>query len=177
MAEDVQLLFTEGFVSFADQLRVQLAQQVVALAAFCFDVVEDVQALEGVVPEEHVVENDSDSPDVNAFVVGLVCQDLRRHEVGSAAVGFGSLAQFFGESKVSYFADVRLLFGYFFKQYVFALEIPMNDVFLVDGPESPQDLHEDGAGFLQFEHLVSHAILVGVEVAVLAVLHDQEDGF
>ena len=90
---------------------------------------------------------------------------------------FGSLTEFFSESKISYLAYISWLFWYLFKKYVLTFKITMNNVFLVYSSESSQNLGKNIDCFCQFEHPIRHTILIAIEVAVLAVLHDQKYRF
>ena len=69
-----------------------------------------------------------------------------------------------------------MLLGYFFEENVLALEITMNDVFLMNSLETLQNLYEDVQSLTIFEDLFWHSILIGIQVAVFTVLHDQKNG-
>jgi hypothetical protein len=52
----------------------------------------------------------------------------------------------------------------------------MDDVLLMYGSQPSQDLSKDVDCLGVAEDLIGECVLVGVEVAELAVLHDEEDG-
>lgn len=173
MTKNIQLFLSKRFVSFLDDLRIEFPQKIIPLCAFCFNIVENVEAFKRIISKKHVKENDSYWPEIYTFIVRFVCENLRGHEVWCTTMRFGCLTQLFGKAKISYFTDVRvLLFWDLFQEYVFTLEVSVYDILLVDGFESPQDLNEDGAGFLQFEDLVWHTILIWVKISILTVFHD-----
>ena len=46
----------------------------------------------------------------------------------------------------------------------------------MDSLESSQDLHKDIQGLVEFEHLFGHAVLIRIQISVLAVLHNKKNG-
>ena len=52
----------------------------------------------------------------------------------------------------------------------------MNDILVVNSLEAFQNLDEDVHSLFVLEYFVGHAVLVGVEITILAVLHYQENG-
>ena len=89
---------------------------------------------------------------------------------------FCRLTQLLCKSKISNFANILMLLGYFFEENVLALEITMNDVFLMNSLKTLQNLYEDVQSLTIFEHLFWHSILIGIQVTVFTVLHDQKNG-
>lgn len=89
---------------------------------------------------------------------------------------FGGFAKFLSKPEISDFASVSLLLGHLFEQNILALKISMNNIFLMNGLQPLKNLHKYFDSLIVFEYLVGHAILIGVQVAILAILHDQEDG-
>lgn len=106
------------------------------------NVVKQVHAFEWIVAEEHVEKNYSQGPDVYLLVVRFAGEDLWCHEVRGTTVRFGSLLNGFTEAEVANLAGEPLIFGPLFQQDIFALDVPMNDICLMNVVYSFQNFHK-----------------------------------
>lgn len=129
---------------------------------------------EGVLGEQHEVEQHSERPDIDGDAVVRVADDLRCHVLLGPAVRLRPhTADRPREPKISNL--IRELAALLLEQYVFRLDIPMNEIPLVDALEGLHDLNNDLDGVLEGEDLSRHFGLEGEEVALFAVLHDNDD--
>lgn len=90
-----------------------------------------------------------------------------------AAVGIRSHFHKARKSKITNFAQEPTLFG-LPNKYILQLDIPMNDLVLVYDLNSFEYLVEDVECLIKGEYFGGEFALDGVEVAHVAVLHDEE---
>ena len=77
-----------------------------------------------------------------------------------------------GESKISNFVvHIRAIL---LKQHIFRLDVPVNEVFLMNAFESFHDLKDDPDSLPQREYFPRHLSLISEKVALLTVLHDND---
>lgn len=60
------------------------------------------------------------------------------------------------------------------EEYVFALEVPVNDVPLMNRLDALHNLMDDSKGLAESKHSLGQLGLVLVKIAHVAVLHDDE---
>ena len=87
----------------------------------------------------------------------------------------GSLAKLFSESKISNLTYILMLLGYFLEENVLALEITMNDIFLMNSLETFQNLYENIHSLAVLEYFIGHPVLIGIQIAVFTILHNEEN--
>ena len=87
----------------------QLFCQIVLIRAPDLNIIQQVHPLEGVVREQHVKKYHTQGPDVYLLVIRLSSQNLRGHEVGSAAVGLCGFLDGLAEPEVADFAREALV--------------------------------------------------------------------
>jgi hypothetical protein len=79
---------------------------------------------EGIYSGNHLVDEDAQSPPVDGLAVSLVMEDFGSKILGSSTEGEGPVLYDFGETEICKLeVTVRA------NQYVFWLEVPVNDVF------------------------------------------------
>mgnify|MGYP006999871732 CR=1 FL=1 len=149
-----------------------MVEQIISLWTFVLYIIQQIQALERIISKKHIVKDHSYRPNVNALIVRFLCENLWSHEVWSTTLRFSSLTEFFGETKIAYFADVVISFWYFFEKNVFAFEVSVYDIFLMYGFESSEYLNEDVACFWVFEYFLREGKLIRIEISKFAVLHN-----
>ena len=90
-----------------------------------------------------------------------------------SAVGVGGDLEEPGESEVADFADKSLLLG-LLDEDIFKFEVAVDNFVAVNDVDSPEDLIEDVEGLIDGKDPGGHFALDRVEVAHIAVLHDEE---
>jgi hypothetical protein len=160
-------------------LVLEMLCQFVAALAPTPDFVENVDALEGEVAEQQVVEQHSQRPHIRLPAVALSRQDLRRHVDLRAAVGDGGLlvADGAGQPEVADLAQVAVAapaVAGLADEDVLELDVAVDDVVLVDVLQPVQDLQADQRGLFHPKHFPRLPGLQVVQVALVAVLHDKE---
>lgn len=129
-----------------------------------FDELGDGGRLEGAEPVEHLVEDDSQRPDVCFGAVDLSPEDFGRHVDGRPKHGFGhvGLLQAFAEPEISELDDALV------EEDVVGFEVAVHDVVLVEDLEGVDELLEDEEGLLfGNDPLLAENALKRASVAVL----------
>lgn len=78
-----------------------------------------------------------------------------------------------GKAKICDF--IGDLVAFLLEEYIFGLDVSMNEVFLMDALKSFHDFDDDFDGLFKREYLAWKFSLVGEKVALLAILHDDND--
>ena len=84
------------------------------------------------VSEEHFVHHDSNCPDVYLVAVYAFAEDFGCHIGGGSAKGVYIVVILPAEAQVAYLGDIAvglILFGVSEEEYVFSLDVPVDEVF------------------------------------------------
>ena len=125
---------------------------------------------EGRVERDQLVEDAAQGPNVTFEVVWLVLPDLRTGIVGSTRLSLQD----------AHFGDLRhiqisqLDHTIFSQKHISTLNISMNNLFIVKSLQTQNHLVEDGPNvfFLCETRGLFGVVYFGLEIAVVAVLHD-----
>ena len=70
---------------------------------------------------------------------------------------------------------ISKLIAFLFQEHIFRLDISMDEILLVDALECFHDLHDHLGGMLEWKYLCGEFGLIGEQVALFAVFHDNDD--
>ena len=149
--------------------------KVETLCAFYLNIVQNIDSLEGKIPTKKIVKKHPQRPDIRLLIILHWRQYLRSHVSLSSTVGNGSVTlQLSGKPKIPNFAYVIAAFCILFKKNIFHLQIPMNNVVLMNELDTPEDLIEDVYALLPSKNLVGEFALKIVQATHVTVFHYQE---
>ena len=135
---------------------------------FCLHIV----TFEGVLCEEHEIEQNPESPDVDRNSIVLIADNLRSHVFFSTTVSFGpDSSDWSGKSKICnfipHFRSLASLLPW--QKNVFTLDVSMDKVSFMNAFESFHDLHNDFEGMFQSEGFSGEFGLVSEKISLFAV--------
>ena len=105
-----------------------------------------------VLGEKHEIEENSQSPNINRNTVIRVADDLRSHVFLSTTMGFSpNASNRSGKAEICNF--IGDLPAFRFEKHVFGLDVPMDEIFLVNTLEPLHDLNDNPNSLLQREDL------------------------
>jgi hypothetical protein len=149
--------------------------KVETLSTFYLDIIQDIDSLEGKIPTEKIVKKHPQRPDICLLIILHWWQYLRSHVSLSSTVCNGSVTlQLSGKPKIPNFAYVVAAFCILFKKNIFHLQIPMNNVVLMNKLDTPEDLIEDVYALLSSKNLVGEFALKIIQATHVTVFHYQE---